>query len=584
MSEKRKEFTPKKREASTSSKRQTVQYVDLTLDDRDETTISNPAAASRNLFCEVKMEDKVNVDAPKLTNHYRNNRRLPIYSNTSPDLEEIFRICLLGSVPEERIVKEKPTRIKDTVTFVIKQDKIKLRHPYDLEADDIGGAYIKNDQVRFYQVKNKDGELDISTEVRVTKNTKGDVTGGTYNRRKDSGWQPKIAKFHRLYAVVRKRAVHKETLKEHSSAFTRYITYVMPVDEYNSIHGKLKALKEHQLSLNVLTMHYYFNTGYSVPIVPAKHGNSSKNDTAVFRPTQHSLKQECKEAVSASNPAPRILAECLGEDISILERNTNAGHPRNAKQISNYKYLYGQSNSKERQDELSDLILQILEQRSDKECFVLDDDQPFVRELLCRQGSQPSIVAFTDQTLKDIERFCTHSSSQVKFSPLLVDTTFNIAEYYFTQTAYENFSLRMRDSDKHPWFPGPILVHRNKSKEDFSYFWQAVKRGNQNLQNLHALSTDEDEGLSGGILDETIDTIHLLGLEHVKVNIDKKLTEMNFPVQQRRVILSDCFGGRSMGDEGCLYECESGEEFDRKCIAFKKKWEDLEREYTTNNP
>ena len=79
---------------------------------------------------------------------------------------------------------------------------------------------------------------------------------------------------------------------------------------------------------------YYFNTGYSVPIVPTRHRNSSRKDSPVFSPTQHSLKQECKEIVSASNAAPRILAESLDEHISILERTTEAGHARNAKQYS----------------------------------------------------------------------------------------------------------------------------------------------------------------------------------------------------------------------------------------------------------
>lgn len=170
------------------------------------------------------------------------------------------------------------------------------------------GSFVKRDQVRFYQVKIKGNEeLEVSTEVRVTKNSKGDVTGGTYNRRKDNTWQPKKANPSNLYAVVRKRAVHKETLKEYNSAFTRYVIFVMPVEEYNQVHGKLKNLKEYQLSLNMIISHYYFNTGYAVPIVPSKHCNATKKDTPVFRTTQHSLKQECKEAVALNrNTAPRL--------------------------------------------------------------------------------------------------------------------------------------------------------------------------------------------------------------------------------------------------------------------------------------
>lgn len=229
-------------------------------------------------------------------------------------------------------------------------------------------------------------------------------------------------------------------------------------------------------------------------------------------------------------------------------------------------------------------MLALLEQNHGSDSFVLDDNQPFIREVIFCHGRQPSIVAFTDQTVKDVSPFCTRSGSLTHFSPLLIDTTFNIAEYYFTQTAYENLSLRKKDTGKHPWFPGPILVHRNKTTEDFKYFWQAVKRENCQLEGLHVLGSDEDEALFTSILQETTGTIHLLGLEHVQANVEKKLTECNFPVQERKIIMADIFGGRPMREDGCLYDCESEEEFGQKCETFKKKWDELEKSTTKNNP
>lgn len=115
------------------------------------------------------------------------------------------------------------------------------------------------------------------------------------------------------------------------------------------------------------------------------------------------------------------------------------------------------------------------------------------------------------------------------------------------------------------------MIHRNKTTEDFRYFWQAVKRGKPQLEGLHVLCTDEDEALSGGILKETSDTIHLLGLEHVQDSIERKLTELNIPLRQRKVIQGDIFGGPMMGEDGCLYDCESEEEFDEKSKLFQSK-------------
>lgn len=194
-----------------------------------------------------------------------------------------------------------------------------------------------------------------------------------------------------------------------------------------------------------------------------------------FRTTEHSVKKECKEPVQVSNKAPRILADSLGQtDETILSNTTDSTRLRSPKQASNYKFNHG-SVLRADEDGISNVIVALLEQNHGSDSYVLDDNQPFLREVIFRHGRQPSIVAFTDQTIKDVSRFYTRSGSLLHFSPSLIDTTFNITEYYFTHTAYENLSLRNKDTGKHPWFPGPILIHRNKTTEDLKYFWQSVK-------------------------------------------------------------------------------------------------------------
>lgn len=194
-----------------------------------------------------------------------------------------------------------------------------------------------------------------------------------------------------------------------------------------------------------------------------------------FRTTEHSVKKECKEPVQVSNKAPRILADSLGQtDETILSNTTDSTRLRSPKQASNYKFNHG-SVLRADEDGISNVIVALLEQNHGSDSLVLDDNEPFLREVIFRHGRQPSIVAFTDQTIKDVSRFYTRSGSLLHLSPSLIDTTFNITEYYFTQTAYENLSLRNKDTRKHPWFPGPILIHRNKTTEDLKYFWQSVK-------------------------------------------------------------------------------------------------------------
>jgi hypothetical protein len=153
----------------------------------------------------------------------------------------------------------------------------------------------------------------------------------------------------------------------------------------------------------MIIVQYYFSSGNPVPIVPSKHGNATKEDTPFYRPTEHSVKQECKEAVKSYSTAPRLLAESIDADVTILESTTDSVRVRNPKQVSNYKFNYG-SNSKS-SDEINDVILMLLEQNQEKDFFILEENQLFVREVLFHQGCQPAVVAFTNQTLTDVSRF-----------------------------------------------------------------------------------------------------------------------------------------------------------------------------------
>ena len=185
------------------------------------------------------------------------------------------------------------------------------------------------------------------------------------------------------------------------------------------------------------------------------------------------------------------------------------------------RYNYGKS---KHVDELQEIIIELLGQRKQEAHEVIDQLQPYIPEFLLQGGNQPTIVAYLDQTVKDLESV-----------PLAIDTTFNIGEFYFTQTAYQNISVVSKAAGKHPWFPGPLLVHRSKCQDVFKYFWQAVKRRCPALENLTVFGTDKETAVYNGILSECAgSTVDLLGEEHVKANIEKKLEELKFPNASKR--------------------------------------------------
>ena len=143
---------------------------------------------------------------------------------------------------------------------------------------------------------------------------------------------------------------------------------------------------------------------------------------------------------------------------------------RNPKQISNYKQTHAPCASKDT-DDITDIIMAIFQQAVGHEPDLSDKNQAFLQEVLIRHGKQMNVVTYLKATVDDVAKVCCGQGQF--FKTLAMDTTFNIAEYYFTQTVYRHLAVLKRRDDEHPWFPGPTMAHRDKSTSDFSYFWQA---------------------------------------------------------------------------------------------------------------
>ena len=115
------------------------------------------------------------------------------------------------------------------------------------------------------------------------------------------------------------------------------------------------------------------------------------------------------------------------------------------KEIYNYRYNY-QTNQK---DDYSVLLGMRLEQ-NESSFDLLDKEQGFIREINFRNGKKPSFVLFLNQTIVDLNRFSTMNAPSNYFSPLSIDTTYQIA-LSARQTAYENLSILQKDTLKSPF-------------------------------------------------------------------------------------------------------------------------------------
>ena len=115
-------------------------------DDNDDAEFSSDQESFEDK--EENYQSPLDKDLPNLV-YYRCDKKLPIYSYTSPNLKRIFQICLKKDIPADRMAEIKPTSIPSTSTFVVDQKFAKVKHPFDVEADETLGAYEKKSKRGF---------------------------------------------------------------------------------------------------------------------------------------------------------------------------------------------------------------------------------------------------------------------------------------------------------------------------------------------------------------------------------------------------------------------------------------------------
>ena len=322
-----------------------------------------------------------------------------------------------------------------------------MSHPFDLDGDDNGLRMNKYENVRFYEINNfEKGTLKVSHEISVIKDINRIIVGGTYSERNRKSCETVRADLSKIYFVIRRRASY---VSENGS-LTRYVTLMMTIKEYNEPRGCIKDWKTFVLNYPTIIVNY------SV-IVDIRLLADLCNHT-----TQHSARKAIRNIIE-KNPLEksRIIQDQFENKTSILDRETDNDFPRNLKQITNIKSSI--CNTPKNEAEIASHIAYLLEQP--KQAAISDpssNDQPFLQEILFRKGRQPTYILFTEQSLKDIQRYCTNGPVPTSFRSILgIDTTFNVGSHYITQTTYRNLSFLGKETMTASWFPGPVLVYRH---------------------------------------------------------------------------------------------------------------------------
>ena len=94
--------------------------------------------------------------------------------------------------------------------------------------------------------------------------------------------------------------------------------------------------------------------------------------------------------------------------------------------------------------------------------------------------------------MNDLKMFCTHDNNPIT---LAVDTTFNLCDLWITDTSYRNQRLINRESQKHPVFLGPMMLHFTKNVETFQRFAMEIVNYNHKLYDIKTVGVDMESAI-----------------------------------------------------------------------------------------
>ena len=108
-------------------------------------------------------------------------------------------------------------------------------------------------------------------------------------------------------------------------------------------------------------------------------------------------------------------------------------------------------------------------------------EEPFVHSIA--SWSEPMCILGFQYQFHDIARFCSDPSNHCL---LIIDTIFNLGNFYVTPTSYRNRLLETTKTGKNPLFLGPTLVHMARSYAAYAHLLAKLKEVEPNIDDVKA--------------------------------------------------------------------------------------------------
>ena len=139
-----------------------------------------------------------------------------------------------------------------------------------------------------------------------------------------------------------------------------------------------------------------------------------------------------------------------------------------------------------------------------------------MRNVSCIRDSFYVFLGTTIQ-LSDVAKFCCNMDEV-----FCTDTTFNLCEYWLTDTCYGNLKLETKEG-KNLIFIGPSIIHFERDEFLFNRFISEMCSFQPKIRSLKTIDTDQDNAIYNGFSSQIPELNLLLCVLHLEKGDKSKL-------------------------------------------------------------
>ncbi|MCP3666850.1 MAG: transposase [Gammaproteobacteria bacterium] len=300
------------------------------------------------------------------------------------------------------------------------------------------------------------------------------------------------------------------------------------------------------LKVDSLALISYEWTGDPFDFDVLPHGNSKRNEG--FQRTRPCVIKAIRE--NAKKLAPKeAFSKTLDSCGGVLGAKSSSDMPRSRRQVYSQRQIHGFTGGVRKQTDFEEIYKMVQEQSWVKKFALLQKE----RESSGESVEVPIIFLASDRMLEVFKKYCVHdsavaASSVASWSPLFVDTTFDLGPCYVTVLcAIHPEICEAVVPYKEPTVPVAYMLHKNLGAEEFHWFAETLKKKCHLSDDIRArcFVTDDDTALENGMKECTLFSSpcpHVLCGRHLRKNCERKLTEFRVDEKAKQEILVDIFG------------------------------------------